>query len=140
MEAEKFKSNYGFSGIVMFVIFSIIVGIIAYIEGEWNFLLLYPFFFFLIPFIFNKLTNYKVTSSKFILEQPYQRTHIDLQTIKEVEIKTNNNLIHLLYSQPKIYVYIKYNKFDEMKIFPDSPEIFKQIILQYIEDKKVINS
>ena len=124
----------------MFFIFSIIVGLIAYIEGEWNFLLLYPFFFFLIPFIYNKLTNYKVTSSQFILEQPYKKTHIDLRTIKEVEIKTYNNWVHLLYSQPRTYVYLKYNKFDEIKIFPDSINRFTEILLQHMEEKKYTNT
>ena len=140
MKEQQFRSNYGNSAIILFIVFSLILGLTAYYEQELHLYLLYPFFFFLIPFVYYSFTNYGITNTQFLLNEPFNKKRVALKDICVVEIKQYKKRIRFLYGQPKIYVLVKYNRYDEMHIYPKFPENFREALFQKLEVGKEVNS
>mgnify|MGYP003126263192 CR=1 FL=1 len=108
----------------------------TYCEQALHQYLLYAFFFFLFPFIYHSFTNYSLATTQLILIEPFNKKRIDFSKIIDVEIKQHKKWVRFLYGQPKIYVLVKYNKYDEMHIYPKFPEKFREMLLHNLEEEK----
>jgi len=140
LEEQKFRSNYGNTALILFVALSMVLVLTAYYEQEWHLYLFYPFFFFLFPFIYHSYIVYSLSTTQLILNEPFNKKRIDFSKISEVEILEHKKWVRFLYGQPKIYVLLKYNKYDEMHVYPKFPEKFKEALLNNLEEDKEINT
>ncbi len=124
-----FKANYGYNALIMFSLFTPILFYMALNDEHWHFYFLYPFMFYLLPLIYNSRAKYKITAEKLIVEKIFSNKIIPTNRIRRVEILENKKWIQILNGRPKLYVSIKYNKFDEIHEYPENPEKFQELLL-----------
>lgn len=130
---EEFKANYGFNALIMFSFFTALFLYVTLKDEHWHFYTIYPFMFYLIPFIYNSRANYKISAEALTVEKIFSKKIIPTNRIRRVEILENKKWLQVLNGKPKLYVSIKYNKFDEIFEYPENPEKFQELLLKHKE-------
>jgi len=104
----------------------------------WYIYAFYPFVFYLLPYIINSRTKYQITAKELSIEKIFNKKVIPTNRIRRVEILENKKWIQFLNGKPDRCVSVQYNKFDEVFVYPDNPEKFRDLLLKYKEAKIIL--
>lgn len=132
---EDFKANYGYNALIMFSLLLCFVVFALLNEGSRHLYMIYPFAYYLLPLFYNSRAKYKITNESLLVEKLFSKKIIPTNRIRRVEILKNEKWIQILKGRPKLYVSIKYNKFDEILEYPENPEKFRDLLLELKESQ-----
>lgn len=130
---KDFKADYSYNALIMYLV---LTGVLMYAilnEEHWYFYAFYPVAFYLLPYLYNSRTKYQITAEELVIEKIFNKKIIPTNRIRRVEIVEKKKWIQILNGKPNRYVVVKFNKFDEIEIYPEHLEKFQELLLQQKE-------